>query len=502
MYIRLRKNKSGTTSVQIISKHAGSYQVIKHVGTAQAKSEIAQLKLSAAHYIQELHNTPSLFETISIKDRIRTLTSVQVGFLEIFGKIFDDIGFHEVLENPLFKQLVSFRIPYPVSKLKTVSIMNSEYGMLIDKMKVYRFMDTIDESIRKQLSAKGTAYVKTLTKQPIDVIFFDCTTLHFESFDEDDFRKNGYSKVGKFNQPQVLVALMVTKEGFPIGYEAFSGNTFEGHTLIPVLTQIRSEYQLDKVIFVADSGMLNEKNLQLLEMHKFEYVVGAKIKNESTYYKEQILHKNNYTDDIAEFNKTTHQRLIVSYSVKRATKDKADREKSIQRLKKKLVSKDKMSKSLVGNQGARKYIKLVGESQIYWNEEKILEDSRWDGLKGVLTNSKSMTSKEVLERYRHLWQVEKAFRMSKTDLKVRPIFHWKKSRIEAHLAITFASLLVGKVAEYKLQKKGYSLQRIVEMLRSVHVITHEDTLTGEKFSTRTSMTDEVKSIYETFRVSF
>ena len=504
MYVRTRKNNNGSSSIQVIDKSSGRYKVIKHVGTSHTEKELIILKQKAQSIINDLQYASAvpLFESISIKSRIRTLSSTPIGFKEIFGKTFDVIGFSKVINSSLFKDLVVFRIAYPVSKLKTVQIMNSEYKMQIDKMKVYRFMDSIDQSIREKLSLHGYEYVKKLTGSPIDVIFFDCTTLHYESFDEDEFRKNGYSKVGKFNQPQILVALMVTKEGFPVGYEAFSGNTFEGHTLIPVLTRIRNEYELGNIIFVADSGMLNEKNLIELERSDFQYIVGAKIKNESNYYKSLILDRSNYINNIAEFKKDDSLRLIVSFSESRARKDKSDRDKSIERLKKKLVSKDKLSKSLIGNQGARKYIKLVGESSIYWNNEKIEEDSAWDGLKGVLTNNMTLEPKEILEKYRSLWQVEKAFRVSKTDLKIRPIFHWKKSRIEAHLAITFASLLVSKVTEFKLKRRGYSLQRILEILRGISLVEQEDKLTGERFSTITQLSKEAENICRTFRVSF
>lgn len=111
----------------------------------------------------------------------------------------------------------------------------------------------------------------------IDVLFYDCTTLYFESFIEDDFKQYGYSKDFKFNQSQVLLALLVTPEGLPVGYEVFPGASFEGHTLIPILKNLKAQHELNNIIFVADRGLLSEENLLFLEQEKFQYIVGPRL---------------------------------------------------------------------------------------------------------------------------------------------------------------------------------------------------------------------------------
>ena len=162
-------------------------------------------------------------------------------------------------------------------------------------------MDKLDDIAIAKLNTLSYNKTKELFGDKIDVIYFDATTIYFESFTEDTgedaLKKNGYSKDLKFNQPQVVLALMVTKEGLPIGYEAFSGDTFDGHTLIPSLKILREKYNIDNVVYVADSGMFNKNNLQeldQLEEHKFNYIVGARIKNISKSIKEQILNMNDY----------------------------------------------------------------------------------------------------------------------------------------------------------------------------------------------------------------
>ena len=187
-------------------------------------------------------------------------------------------------------------------------------------------MDKITDKSIEKLNALAYNKTKELFGDKIDVIYFDATTLYFESFEEDEFKKNGFSKDRKFNQPQVVLALMVTKEGLPIGYEAFSGDTFDGHTLIPSLKTLRKKYNIDKVVFVADSGMFNSNNLKELdelEESDFNYIVGARIKNLTKNIKDKIVDRDNYTklnDDkeIARFTLDNGRKLIVTYSKKRA----------------------------------------------------------------------------------------------------------------------------------------------------------------------------------------
>ncbi len=218
-------------------------------------------------------------------------------------------------------------------------------------------MDKIDDKTIDRLNSLAYNQTKSLFDNKIDVIFFDATTLYFESFTEDELKKNGYSKDLKFNQPQVVLALMVTKEGLPIGYEVFSGDTFDGHTLLPALQQLKGKYELDKVVYVADSGMFNEENLLKLEEHNFDYIVGARIKNLPKKEQQKILDHANYQPlnegiKVARFE-YKDRILIVTHSKKRARKDKHDREKGIGKLKQKL-NKLQSPKQYLSNQSYKK----------------------------------------------------------------------------------------------------------------------------------------------------
>ncbi len=336
-------------------------------------------------------------------------------------------------------------------------MLEEDFGITIPLDRVYRMMDKLDDKAVEKLNNLTYQNTSGLFQEKIDIIFFDCTTIYFESFTEDEFKRNGCSKDLKFNQTQTLLALLVTKFGLPIGYQAFSGDTYEGHTVIPIINKIRKDYDIDKVIFVADAGMFSDDNLKEIEKlgkNKIEYVVGSRLKNTPQELKEKILNRNNYRKidenyQIGQFD-YKERRLIVSYSEKRARKDSYDRMKAIEKIQKK-ISKQKNIKEYLSNHGSKKYLKITGESVIELDLEKIKEDSKWDGLHGVIANAEELPDKEIIEQYNNLWNVENAFCITKHDLKVCPVFHWKPERIKAHLAISFASYVLVKYLEYRVR---------------------------------------------------
>ena len=415
-------------------------------------------------------------------------------------------------------------------------------------------MDKIGDNEVLKLNKLVYDKTKALFRDKIDIVYFDATTLYFESFTEDigddAIKKNGYSKDGKFNQPQVVLALLVTKSGLPIGYKAFSGDTFDGHTILPALQEIQEHYDIDNVVFVADSGMFNKTNLaefdkihnpflfkyslykwsdkvtsklslkdynhQYNEFNKssnITYIVGARIKNMSKTLKTQILDMSQYKDidddtKVATFD-YQGKKLLVSYSDKRARKDKHDREKRIQKLRDRL-EKTSSVKSQLSNQGYKKYLQLeqTGTNKdndkkscdisITLNEDKIDEDAVWDGLKGIVTNNTKLSNEELIHQYSNLWQVEESFRITKHDLKIRPIYHWKPSRVKAHLAISFMAYTLVRYLEYRvrLQYKKLSPEKIRQILLSVQTSILYDTTTDKKFAMPSKVSDDAKKIYK------
>lgn len=499
MYLKRQRNaQSGHVSFKIFEKISGREKLIKHLGTAKNEDEARDLERLANQTICDIkaeRNLPLFprepsrlidIEKVSIKN-----ISV-VGLHDIFGHVYDEIGFG-LLESAFLRDVVIGRIGFPGSKLKTCDYLFDYCGIRIHPDKIYRFMDSLTDSKKEQVSKIATDYVIGVEKEIIRLVFFDVTTLHFEAFDDDDFRKMGFSKVGKFNQPQIIVALLVTSRGVPLAYESFEGNTFEGHTLVPVLNLFKKRLRLAQLVVVADSAMLSKKNLEELEKNKYEYILGGRIKNEKEDMQRQILEKVNEKNCLCEFPRG-EQRLIVGYSSSRAAHDAKNRERAIKRLRKRIATGDNPAFS---SSGVKRFLRNQHRPKAEIDEDKIDQDKKWDGLKGYVTNSQLLTPTEIVESYGNLWQIEKDFRISKTDLLARPIFHFRQKRIKAHLCLVFIALVVGKVTELKT---GVSIRKMAEQLKLVRTVTMYDKISQQEFVLTTEISADQRKIYETVGV--
>ncbi len=577
MFVRVKSTpKSPRKSVQIVESYriGGKVRqkIVKHIGVAKDDKELEELK-SLANSIKiklELDGQLPLYTPKEIEEREKQLKEkkekesiaqnnkinlvnqlnekeekakfnvnlldieeedrIIKGIHDIYGKLYDELGFDRVIGNKarnarsikILKEMVLARVANPDSKRGSVFNLQKNFGVELELKAVYKMMDKLGDYEIKRLNKLVYEETKKLFKEKIDLIFFDATTLYFESFIEDEFKKNGYSKDGKFNQPQVVLALMVTKNGLPVGYKAFKGDTFDGHTLIPLLKEVKENYNLDKVVFVADSGMFSKENLKEFEeiydkKSNITYIVGARIKNMSKKLKAQITDMDNYSklnDDmkIAAFDLDNGKKLLVSHSLKRAKKDKYEREKNIQKLKDKF-EKSQSPKDYFSNSGYKKYLQLdytednnnknkECKLKLIINEEKIKEDSIWDGLKGIVTNNSELTNEELIEQYSNLWQVEESFRITKHDLKIRPIYHYKPSRVKAHLAISFMAYTLVRHLEHRVRLRYVKLspERIRQLLLNVQVSVLFDTKTKMRFALPSNIPPEAVKIYKLMEV--
>ena len=331
------------------------------------------------------------------------------------------------------------------------------------------------------------------------------TTLYFEASDEDDLRKTGFSKDGKHQCPQIFIGLLVGLGGYAIGYDIFEGNIYEGHTLIPFIEKISKKFNLNKPIIVADSGLLSKENIKALVEKEYEYIIGARIKNESNKTKTQILESTFNDGTTISYERADNTRLIVNYSNNRAKKDAYNRKRGLTSLEKQ-VKTGKLTKSSINNKGYNKYLKLEGDISIEIDYNKYNEDNVWDGLKGYITNTK-LKDDEVIENYKNLWHIEKAFRMSKTDLRIRPIYHRLKKRIEAHICISFTAYCIYKELERVLyeEKSTLSLKKAAEITHNMYQITYTLPESKHTKSRLLNMNEEQTELYtlvnKIFRVS-
>ncbi len=552
MFVRVKKNpKTSKRSVQIVESYRVDgkvrQRILQHIGMAQSDQELEELKSladSVKRCLEEERTLPLYGESSqpesleeasrsesppkskphNEKDESSSAYDVNLldvveearhitGIHDIYGKLYDELGFGKVIPNPArnkaameaLREIVLARIANPQSKRSSVEELQRHFGIDLPIKRVYTMMDKLNEKAIERINTIAWNATRSILAQKIDVIYFDATTLYFESFEEDELRKNGYSKDGKFNQPQVVLALMVTKEGLPVGYRLFEGDTFDGHTLLPTLKGIRAHYDLDQVIYVADAGMFNKKNreeLETLEKNGTRYIVGARIKNLPDSLKAKILDPGNYRSINEDLEVATFEyegkRLVVSRSAKRARKDAHDRQKGIEKLRKRL-EKEGTLKGQLSNQGYRKYLRISseGECDLQFDEAKIEEESRWDGLKGILSNDTTLGEEEIIHQYGNLWQIEESFRITKHDLKIRPIYHFKPERVKAHIALTFMAYTLVRHLSYrvKLQYKAMSPEAIRQQLMDVQRSILLDTRTQRRFSLPSSLPLDAEKIY-------
>ena len=438
------RQKSGITVVRLAETHRSNgktkHRVLKTLGQSRDPEKIKDLKVQAELLKARLQAGESLNSIDFTKDKINS-TELQgkyvwgQGLLMIFDHIYKKLGFHNILKtqrkskqwNEVLKHCVLARLASPSSKLKSVDAMAKCFQKKFTYDQVLRMMDHLhgqEDKIKIQLSKKMQS-----KSQNLDVLLFDVTTLYCESTNEDELRKYGYSKDGKFNEVQIVLALLADADGLPINYKIFSGNTGEASTLVECLKEVKSLDSTSKIRITADRAMFSKKNLEFFESENSEvfknceYIVACPLRRLPKSLKEKILDKRNFTSlsqDLSCFEfEYEGRRFIVSHSHKRAAKNKKDRHRlldKIQGLKnpKGQISVDKLR----GNKGVAKFLKRT-KGVTALSEDKVQKDEMWDGLYGICTNSQELSPQEVISAYKRQWRIEEVFRMNKHTLKMR-----------------------------------------------------------------------------------
>jgi transposase len=371
------------------------------------------------------------------------------------------------------------RLIEPTSKLKSVEFLARHFGINYSLTKMYREIPKL--AVHQNLAEKiAVQYATTNYNFSFALVFYDVSTLYFESFTEGDFQKCGFSKDHKHGQPQIVIGLLVNELGFPIAYNLFEGNVFEGHTILPVLKDLCARHQIKTLTVVADAGMLSTKNIEEIISSGFSYIVGARLGKISLNKAINLHGYFNYNPDHERYfiECSPYGTFVADYSVKRAKKDKRDREKQLEKANAKI--KDNTASH------ATKFVKITKKASYTLNKDLIEKAQMMEGIKGYYTNLDLVMATEpklVIDRYHDLWHVEKAFRMAKTDLLARPIYHYKKKSIETHLLIVFIGLCLSRALEITT---NISLARIIALLWEVEDITLVDPKTHESYSKRSS----------------
>ena len=418
----------------------------------------------------------------------------------ILDRVFDNIGFNRI-EDIVFRQLVKARLAYPVSKSATVEYLKNHFDEDVSLSKIYRYLDKLSDNQHEIVQGISVMHTSKIPDGHIGVLFYDVTTLYFEADYEDDLRKTGFSKEGRHKNPQIIPGLLVSIGGYPLAYCIYEGNKYEGHTMLPVVTEFVRKYSLDDFIVVADSGLMNGNNIADLESNGYKYIIGAKIKNESKKIQEWILAQPKVNCQMIEYDKGNGQRLLVGYTDDRARKDAYNREKGIRRLEK-AYNRGTLTKDNINKRGYNKFLKMEGDVKVSINYDKLEADEKWDGLKGYLTNTDIPVS-EVYAAYHNLWHVERAFRISKSKIEIRPMFHFTRRRIEAHVCICFVALKVYKELErlLKLSNINMSVDKVLALAQTI--VTIQVTLPQSKQTiTRTMLMKRHQRIAPLFNDGF
>jgi len=495
LHIRTTKTGSGKTAVQIVRYERRRVVVVKHVGSVSDNKELQRLKQKAKNWIEALSGQQSLFsrrlEPLVVQLNQLQYQGFRYGMLyESLYKVSKRFKFHW-LRNKLLLDLVIARIAEPTSKMQSIEFLREYMGIEHSRRELYRQIPRILRT-RKTVESKVLEIAKKEFSFNFSLVFYDVTTLYFESFQEDELRQSGFSKDNKFTQPQILLGLLVSSEGFPVGYQIFEGKKFEGHTLIPVILRFKGKHKIERLTIVADAAMISSENIKALTKVHLDYIVGARIGNLPMKTIEEVSRKLSARDGKTIRIRTSNGDLICEFSQKRYVKDKREMEKQITKAEK-----------LLKNPGSIKRVKFISsQGQEYALNTSLIEKTKLLlGIKGYYTNlaDTEVNDQKVIEHYHNLWHVEQAFRISKNDLQIRPMFHFKHQMIEAHILICFMALAICKYIELKTAR---SIKSCLKLFKGVTDASIVNMLSGEKIVLRSPVSDETQKVLGQLKIYF
>jgi len=535
MFLKVNK-KSGKTYLSIV-------EAVWENGSSKHKT-IAALGAVESYSREQLINIGSkLLRFAGLTDNFTDFSSMKEmsrhnwGCVAVAQKLWDDFQFSSLfsrlsaktkikfpLEESIFK-IVSTRLVKPMSKLALFQNQANFLGIDdVSLQHLYRCLDFLSDH-KDDIEEHIYKCNRDLFNMQVDVVFYDVTTFYFESNRPDSFKNFGYSKDCKFGEVQVVLGMIMNSEGRPVGFEYFPGNTFEGSTLTAALEKLKQKFQIERVIVVADRGINSKLNLKAITDAGYHYIVGSRLKSMKKPIQKQVLDQTAYETvqqdenkqpifKVAEFayqneilimdenkkktKRILKERLICSWSLERAKKDKSDRSRLIEKARS-LVTKPS---EILNKRGARKYIDIsLDQGEVELNEARILADEAWDGFYGIQTSDPLLTKNEIMDAYKKLWKIEEIFRVMKSTLETRPMFHWTPNRIKGHLTACFMAFVIERTIEIEVFKKKdihLSAQAIQDALASLQI--SEISIEGKILKLRSAISKPAQEILNTFNI--
>ncbi|MGL5930244.1 MAG: IS1634 family transposase [Dermatophilaceae bacterium] len=488
-FVRKSAGRSGATKVQIAERRGGRNHILEHVGTARSEAELAALVAEAHRRLrpgQEALDLP--LPGGSVASRSGVITSKRSALLwRVLLTAYARLGF-DVVDDAAFAELVLARIVEPTSKADSLRVLD-ELGVPHASLRtMFRTLKRAGAGgYRDQVATACFAHASSAGD--VSLCLYDVTTLYFEAEKEDELRKVGYSKERRVD-PQVVLGLLVDRAGFPLEIACFEGNKAETATILPIVKQFQERHGIEAMVVVADAGMLSAANLKALDEAGLRFIVGSRVtKAPADLASHFHWHGDAFTDGqhidtitprvatrtAAAVNDQRKRaepvwdpavndrswRAVWAYSAKRAARDA-----------KTLTLQENRAKAVIAGERAARAPRFVtvANGTVSLDQASLARARRLVGLKGYVTNIPAtlMPAAEIIASYHELWHVEASFRMSKTDLRARPMFHHTRDAIEAHLTIVFAALAV---ARYLQNATGLSIKKIVRTLRPLQEIT-------------------------------
>ena len=427
------------------------------------------------------------------------------GYL-VYEKIWQELGISRWIKDiktrskieieEILKQLVFQRLLTPSSKKSAYDHRENYVDFRNDLIleDYYRVLDIIYDE-KEKLEKHLNSTLKKKFNRELNVVLYDVTTYYFESVKKDEIKGFGFSKDNKVNQVQVVMGLLIDNNGIPVGYELYPGNTSEFSTLYPVIKNLKEKYKLKKVIVAADRGLNSGKNLLLLKELGLDYVMAYKLKGAKKEIKEKLFEDGYTIEKEFKYKLIEHVKeirvdgkvekiqdnLLLGYSEKRDKKDKADRQRLLDKADKLLNNPSMMKQEL--KKGGKKFIKVTkGNLDIELDVKQIEEAEKMDGFFAIEYSQKELTGREVREIYGSLWKIEDSFRVLKTNLEARPIFVWSEKRIRAHFLICYLALVIERYLEKLLKDNNVNLStaKIQEAIRNT-MLGSVETLMGDYY---------------------
>lgn len=439
----------------------GKLTVHKHIGTFSTEEEKQKLLGKAKEYINSKTGQQNLFnplEYLQLKNVIIT-QSRPLFLYRLLSRIYDKLGF-KVCSDPLVKDLIIARVYQPASKRETKEIISDVFGVNYSLITIYRHLKkAIDGNLKEQFQTALISFAQKDLNDSLRLVFYDVTTLAFDSQIKAGLKDFGFSKNWRFADVQIVVGLVVNRDGFPLYFDVFNGKTFEGKTFILVIEKIRDLLKNPDLVVIADAAMISRINIEELDKRNVGFIVGARLANLPIYLQDEISKEVLGQDQKITTVDYLDHRLVCQYLAKRAAKDRSDREKQVEKANNIILSPSKISRRF-------RFVGMV-KGKYVLNNKLIAKAEKLEGIKGYLTNT-TLSEKTVIERYYDLWRVEKAFRITKSDLEARPVFLRLDKTITCHLVIVFAGLAICRYLEIKTSMSIHKILKIAQK-----VLTHK-----------------------------